>query len=99
MASEMKQQGEAADDAVAGVTTTDPGDQLIEPSDGLVDVDGKPIPLSTLVAEHTEMRGRLARVKKDTRTAVSKRRAKRSSSPIRPSSSGCRSTWRRPVPG
>ena len=82
MASDMKQKGVTADDAAAGVMTNDPSDQLIEPSVGLVDVDGKPIPLSTLVAEHKEMRGKLARVKKDTRIAVTKRRAEKALKPF-----------------
>jgi polyphosphate kinase 2 len=82
MAADTKQRDEVAEDTVAGVTTTDPGDQLIEPSAGLVDVDGKPIPLSTLIAEHTDMRGKLARVKKDTRAAVTKRRAEQALKPF-----------------
>jgi polyphosphate kinase len=77
-----KQQGKTADGPAPGVTTTDPSDQPVDSSDRLVDVDGKPMPLSTLIAEHQEMRGRLARVKKDTRTAVTKRRAEKALKPF-----------------
>jgi polyphosphate kinase len=77
-----KQQGKTADGPAPGVTTTDPSDQPVDSSDRLVDVDGKPMPLSTLIAEHQEMRGRLARVKKDTRTAVTKRRTEKALKPF-----------------
>lgn len=74
MTSEIKQQGGTADSAIADVATNDPGEQSI-------DVDGKRIPLSTLVAELKEVRGQLARVKQETRGAVVKRRAEKALKP------------------
>jgi len=50
--------------------------------DAWVDVDGKRMRLSALVAEHREMRDRVARVKKDTRMAVTKRRAEKALKPF-----------------
>ena len=47
-----------------------------------VQVDGKRVPIEQLLAEHAEMRGRLAQVKKDTRGAVVKRRAEQALKPF-----------------
>jgi len=75
MASGQKQEGELTVGATAALTAAEQGDQL-------VNVDGKPIPLSSLVAEHQDMRGRLAQVKKENRSAVVKRRAEKALKPF-----------------
>jgi len=79
MASDQNQDGETRDG--------DPADPPAEvpagvADDAWVDVDGKRMRLSALVAEHREMRGRVARVKRDTRTAVTKRRAEKALKPF-----------------
>jgi hypothetical protein len=83
MASEQNHDGEPVD-----LTPPDlPADVPIEvpvgrSDDAWVDIDGKRMRLSELVAEHREMRGRIARVKRDTRTAVTKRRAEKALKPF-----------------
>jgi polyphosphate kinase 2 len=47
-----------------------------------VQVDGKRMPVEQLLAEHAQLRGRLAEVKKDTRGAVVKRRAEQALKPF-----------------
>ncbi|MGB5733898.1 MAG: polyphosphate kinase 2 [Thiohalocapsa sp.] len=81
MVSETKKRGEAVDKAAA-VKTTDASDQSTTPSEQLIDVGGKHLALSTLVAEHKEIRDRLARAKKETRSAVAKRRAEKALKPF-----------------
>jgi polyphosphate kinase 2 len=53
-----------------------------EQADQWVQVDGKRMPLEQLLTEHVEMRSRLAKVKKETRGAVIKRRAEQALKPF-----------------
>ena len=51
-------------------------------ADPLIDVDGQQVPLSALLAAHRTLRGRLAEVKRDTRRAVTRRRAEQMLKPF-----------------
>lgn len=80
--SERTQEAAVVDAAATAVKMDVPNETSVEPSDQLIEIAGKRIPLSALIDEHMEMRGRLARVKKETRLAVSKRRSEKALKPF-----------------
>ncbi|MGB5833594.1 MAG: polyphosphate kinase 2 [Thiohalocapsa sp.] len=75
MASQQYRNDQPANSGHSAVATAGTDDQFI-------DVAGKQLPLPVLIAEHKEMRGKIAAVKNENRNAVVKRRAEKALKPF-----------------